>query len=166
MNYTFNDNFSLGGNVYYSPNFLNIGAEGTYASIVGKGSRLEHLVRHQRHRHVRVGRIRPPVAGHLGLVLRHRAFPNGINYADYNTWNIGIGFTYKVFTLDFRYSDTDLSKGDCNAFTSDFSARGNITAPSGTFVTPINPSGVGSNWCGAAGIVKLSADLTAMTNLK
>jgi len=25
---------------------------------------------------------------------------------------------------------------------------------------------VGSNWCGAAGIVKLSADLTAMTNLK
>jgi hypothetical protein len=55
-------------------------------------------------------------------------FPNGINYADYNTWNIGIGFTYKVFTLDFRYSDTDLSKGNCNAFTSDFSARGNITA--------------------------------------
>ena len=47
-------------------------------------------------------------------------FPNGINYADYNTWNIGIGFTYKVFTLDFRYSDTNLSKGDCNAFTSDF----------------------------------------------
>ena len=53
-------------------------------------------------------------------------FPNGINYADYNTWNIGIGFTYKVFTLDFRYSDTNLSKGDCNAFTSDFSARGNV----------------------------------------
>jgi hypothetical protein len=93
-------------------------------------------------------------------------FPNGINYADYNTWNVGIGFTYKVFTLDFRYSDTNLSKGDCNAFTSDFSARGNLAVNQGTFVTPINPSGVGSNWCGAAGIVKLSADLTAMTNLK
>ena len=94
-------------------------------------------------------------------------FPNGINYADYNTWNIGVGFTYKVFTLDFRYSDTNLSKGDCNAFTSDFSARGNINGTNlGTFVTPINPTGVGSNWCGAAGIVKLSADLTAMTNLK
>lgn len=94
------------------------------------------------------------------------AFPNGIKYADYNTWNIGVGFTYKVMTLDLRYSDTDLSKGDCNAFTSDFSARGNITASSGTFVTPINPTGVGSNWCGAAGIAKLSFDLTAMTNLK
>ena len=93
-------------------------------------------------------------------------FPTGIQEPSYNTWNIGIGFTYKVFTLDLRYSDTNLSKGDCNAFTSDFSARGNITASSGTFLTPINPSGVGSNWCGAAGIVKLSADLTAMTNLK
>jgi len=33
-------------------------------------------------------------------------------------------------------------------------------------VTAINPNGFGSNWCGAVGIVKLSADLTAMTNLK
>ena len=45
--------------------------------------------------------------------------PNGIPYADYNTWNVGLGFTWKVFTLDLRYYDTDLSKGDCNAFTSD-----------------------------------------------
>jgi outer membrane protein assembly factor BamA len=87
-------------------------------------------------------------------------FPNGIPYADYNTWNIGIGFTYKVFTLDLRYSDTDLSKGNCNAFTSAFNASGT------TSVTSINPGGAGSNWCGATGIVKLSADLTAMTNLK
>ena len=36
VNYTFNDNFTLGGNVYYTPSFLNSGAEGTYASIVGK----------------------------------------------------------------------------------------------------------------------------------
>ena len=45
--------------------------------------------------------------------------PNGIPYADYNTWNVGFGLTWKVFTLDLRYCDTDLSKGDCNAFTSD-----------------------------------------------
>ena len=63
--------------------------------------------------------------------------PNGIDYADYNTWNVGIGFTWKVFTLDLRYSDTDLSKGDCNAFTSDFDA-----AASGPDVTPINPGGM------------------------
>ena len=81
--------------------------------------------------------------------------------ADYNTWNIGIGFTYKVFTLDLRYSDTDLSKGNCSAFTSDYTAGGTNN------VTPINPLvRVGSNWCGAAGIAKLSVDLTAMSNLK
>ena len=88
------------------------------------------------------------------------AFPNGIKYADYNTWNIGIGFTYKVFTLDLRYSDTDLNKGNCNAFTSAFNGSGT------TNVTAINPTGVGSNWCGTAGIAKLSFDLTAMSNLK
>jgi hypothetical protein len=33
-------------------------------------------------------------------------------------------------------------------------------------VTLINPGGAGSNRCGATGIVKLSADPTAMTNLK
>jgi hypothetical protein len=45
-------------------------------------------------------------------------------------------------------------------FTSDYTAR--LT---GAF-TPTNPGGASSNWCGAAGIAKFSADLTAMTNLK
>ena len=93
-------------------------------------------------------------------------FPNGIPEPSYNTWNIGVGFTYKVFTLDLRYSDTNLSKGNCNALTSDYST----TNVSSGFVTAINPgngtTAFGSNWCGATGIVKLSADLTAMTSLK
>ena len=81
-------------------------------------------------------------------------FVNGIPYKDYNTWNVGLGFTWKVFTLDLRYYDTDLNKGDCNAFTSDFTASGISN------ITTINPSGLGSNWCGAAFVAKLSADLT------
>ena len=89
-------------------------------------------------------------------------FRLGIQEPSYNTWNLGVGFTYKVFTLDLRYSDTNLSKASCNAFTSDYST----TNLNPGFVTAINPGGFGSNWCGAAGIVKLSADLTAMTNLK
>ena len=51
------------------------------------------------------------------------AFPNGISYKSYTTWNVGIGITKSVFTLDFRYYDTDLNQGDCNAFTSDQNAR-------------------------------------------
>jgi hypothetical protein len=67
-------------------------------------------------------------------------FAAGISYSSYDTWNIGIGFTYKVFTLDIRYSDIDLSKGNCNAFTSTFNTSGTNN------VTPINPTGAGSNW--------------------
>ena len=73
---------------------------------------------------------------------------------------MGIGWTWKVFTLDLRYTDTDLSKGDCNAFTSD------NTATQTGFVTNINPGGFGSNWCGARFTARLSADLTVNTNLK
>ncbi len=65
-----------------------------------------------------------------------------------------------MFTLDFRYYDTDLSDGDCNAFTSDHTA-----SLTGAF-TPINPSGAGSNWCSKSFVVKGSFDLTAMANLK
>ncbi len=166
VNYTVNDMFSFGLNEYYSPNFLNTGAWGNYASITGKFTARSSTFGSSGLGMYVSGEFGRQWLGTSDSFYGVPLFPNGIKYADYNTWNVGVGFTYKVFTLDLRYSDTNLSKGDCNAFTSDFAARGNITATSGTSLTPINPSGVGSNWCGAAGIVKLSADLTAMTNLK
>ena len=36
VNVTLNDMFAIGANEYYSPNFLNLGAWGNYASITGK----------------------------------------------------------------------------------------------------------------------------------
>ena len=171
VNYTINDNWQFGLNEYYSPNFLNTGAWGNYTSITGKftapstvfgASGVGMYVSGEFGRqwlgtsdsfYGTTAAFAGP--GYVGLF-----FPNGIKYADYNTWNIGVGFTYKVFTLDLRYSDTNLSKANCNAFTSDYTARFSNS------YSPANPSGVGSNWCGATGIVKLSADLTAMTNLK
>lgn len=173
VNITLNDQFAVGFNEYYSPNFLNIGAWGNYASITGKWTAPSTTFGSSG-----VGMY---ISGEFGRQWLGTSdafygtvvgtafggpFPNGIPEPSYNTWNLGVGFTYKVFTLDVRYSDTNLSKGDCNAFTSDYST----TNFSPNFVTKINPgNGVtafGSNWCGAAGIVKLSADLTAMTNLK
>jgi hypothetical protein len=158
--YTFNDYFALGGNVFYSPNFLNTGADGTYASITGKLTAPSTFFGTSGIGSYISGEFGRQWLGTSDAFYSVTAFPAGIKYADYNTWNVGIGFTYKVFTLDLRYSDTNLSKGDCNAFTSDFRAS------SGGNFTPINPSGVGSNWCGSTFIAKLSADLTAMTNLK
>ncbi len=168
VNYTINDSWSVGLNEWYSPNFLNTGAWGNYSSITGKFTAPSTTFGSSG--------IGMYVSGEFGRQWLGTSdsfygtgfaaagfagpFPNGIKYADYNTWNIGIGFTYKVFTLDLRYSDSDLSKGDCNAFTSDFTASGTSNP------TAINPGGGGSNWCGATFIAKLSADLTAMTNLK
>ena len=152
------DAFALGLNLFYTNSFLHSGANGTYLSGTAKytGPAMPNGIGWY-------------VSGEFGRqflgttdsfygITGAIAGP-GINYVDYNTWNVGVGFTYKVFTLDLRYSDTNLSKGDCNAFTGDFTGTGT------TNVTAINPGGVGSNWCGARFIAKLSADLT-LANLK
>lgn len=158
VTYTWTD-WAFGGNFYYSPNFLNLGADGEYLSGTIKFTAPEKMA---------IGPVGWYVSGEFGhqwLGTSDRFYactiaagcladnPNGIPYKDYNTWNVGIGFTWKVFTLDLRYSDTDLNKGDCNAFTSDPTATGTTNA------TAIN-FGPGSSWCGASFIAKLSADLT------
>jgi uncharacterized protein (TIGR02001 family) len=170
VNITVNDQWQVGFNEYYSPNFLNTGAWGDYASITAKWTAPSTTFGSSGVGMYVSGEFGRQWLGtsdsFYGVVSPLANFAAGIPEPSYNTWNIGVGFTYKVFTLDLRYSDTSLSKSACNAFTSDFST----TNASPAFVTAINPgngaSAYGSNWCGATGIVKLSADLTAMTNLK
>jgi uncharacterized protein (TIGR02001 family) len=153
-----NDQLALGATVFYTPSFLNSGADGTYVSGTAKYTFAGTPF---------IPGLGTYISGEFGRQFLGTSdsfygcpgcvppSPNGINYVDYNTWNIGIGFTAKVFTLDLRYSDTDLSKGDCNAFTSDH------TASQVGFTTAINPApGFGSNWCGSTFIAKFSADLT------
>jgi Bacterial protein of unknown function (Gcw_chp) len=160
LNYTVNDSWQWGLNEYYSPNFLNSGAWGNYASVTAKYTAPGTVFGTSGVGMYVSGEFGRQWLGTSDSFYAVPAFPAGIPYANYNTWNAGIGFTYKVFTLDLRYSDTDLSKGDCSAFTSAFNASGT------TNVTSINPGGTGSNWCGATGIAKLSVDLTAAANLK
>ncbi len=62
-----------------------------------------------------------------------------------------MGFTYKAFTLDLRYYGTNLNSAQCNVFTS---AQNSSFSSGG--VTTQNPGGLGSNWCSAAYIAKLS----------
>ena len=155
--YTWTD-WAFGVNFYWSPNFLNLGADGEYLSGTIKYTAPEKMA---------LGPFGWYVSGEFGhqwlgtsdAFYGNGIFPNGIPEPDYSTWNVGLGFTWKVFTLDLRYSDTDLSKADCNAFTSDPRAP---LSPS--FVTPINQgfgtTAPGSNWCGARFVAKLSADLT------
>ena len=158
--YNFSDAFSFGGSIYYSPSVLNSGADGEFlAGFVkyvfpsvplpsGWGAYVSADVGHWF-----LGTSDNFYGTGPGTV-----FAAGIPYKSYTTWDLGGGLTYKVFTLDFRYYDTDLNKGDCNAFTSDHTATG-------VFNTPINPGLPGSKWCGATFIVKLSVD-TALSALK
>jgi Bacterial protein of unknown function (Gcw_chp) len=157
--YTVNDQISLAGAAYYSPSVLNSGANGTYASGGAKFTAPSAAMPEG------WGLYLSGEAGHWWLGTSDNfyavvGYPNGIPYKSYTTWNVGIGITKSVFSLDFRYYDTDLNKGDCNAFTSDQTARF-----TGDF-TPINPGGFGSNWCGSTFVVSGRFDLTAMANLK
>jgi uncharacterized protein (TIGR02001 family) len=147
--YTVNDNLSLGGQFYYSPNVVGSGAPGEYYAgnitltapstwfASGWGGYAS-------------GDIGYWNLGTSSAFYGVSAFPNGIPYSSYVNWDAGVGITYKAFTLDLRYYDTNLSKGDCNAFTSSQSATGSSN------VTAINPSGLGSNWCSGTFIAKLS----------
>jgi uncharacterized protein (TIGR02001 family) len=164
--YTVNEQVTIGAAVFYSPSVLNSGADGTYVLGNVKFTAPSNMLPSG------IGLYVSAEVGHWFLGTSDSfyctgaggpciaPYPNGIPYTSYTTWNIGFGITKGVFTLDFRYSDTDLSRGDCNAFTSDHTARFD-----GSF-TPINIGGFGSNWCGQAFFVKGSFDLTASANLK
>jgi len=161
--YTLNDQWSYGGNVWYSPSVLNSGADGTF--LAGNltynvpGTFLPMFP----------GGVTASISADVGYwwlgtsdsfygVVNPPGLPNftnGIPYKSYATWDAGLTLNWKKFSLDLRYYDTNLNKGDCNAFTSSQTA----SFPSNAF-TPINPSGASSNWCSSAFVVKFSTALT------
>jgi len=139
VSWTVAEPFVLGANLYYSPNILNTGATGTYLSGTAKYTFPAFA-----------NGLAMYVSGELGRqwLGTTDAFYGSVPLKSYTTWNAGLGFTYKVFTLDLRYSDTTLGKVDCNNFTGDHTAGLNAVGQ------------LESKWCGAAFIAKLSADLT------
>lgn len=142
--YALTDALSVGGNFYYADSYANSGADGYYYS-----GTLKYTF--------------PTLANGIGMYVSGEVgyqevgttdwFFGNARLPDYTTWNVGLGFTYKVFTLDLRYSDTDLNKGDCNAIS------GDNTAWQTGYATQYNAD-YGSKWCGSTFMAKLSVDLT------
>ncbi|HEX4408754.1 MAG TPA: TorF family putative porin [Xanthobacteraceae bacterium] len=156
--YTINDNWAVGFQEWYSPNVVNTGASGWYS--VGNITYTAPTTWFTNG----VGMYVSGDGGYWALGTSDpfygtAAFPGGIKYTSYWNWDAGLGFTWKAFTLDLRYYDTNLNRGDCNAFTSDQTASGTGN------VTAINPGGAGSNWCSATFIAKLSF-ATNLSNIK
>jgi hypothetical protein len=136
--YTLNDNFSFGGAIYYNPNWLNTGAEGWYAYGTAKYTAP-----------AMASGIGVYVSGEVGHYWLGRTdqFYGYYQLPDYTNWSVGIGFTYKVFTLDLRYYDTDLTRANCNGLTGDHTAK-------------VSGGSLVSKWCDATFIAKLSFDAT------
>jgi hypothetical protein len=147
--YALNDIVTPGATVFYSPSWLNSGAYGLFASGTLKVN-LPTLSVFPKD----VGWYLSGEGGYYWFGTTD-AFYGSIKLPDYATWNIGLAFTYKVFTLDLRYHDTNLSKANCNALTGDHTATFNPAS-----ITPINGSGLESKWCGSAFVAKFSSDLT------
>ena len=155
--YTFNDQWAAGVQEYYSPNVSGTGAWGWFSTgnvtftapsswfpaNSGLGGYISADLGYWD-----LGRSNG-FYGTDAVPITSNTF--GVKYTSYTTWDAGFGWTYKAFTLDLRYYDTNLTKSECNAFTSASNSSfstGNITVQ--------NPNGQGSNWCGAAYIAKLS----------
>jgi uncharacterized protein (TIGR02001 family) len=136
--YNVDKQFSYGGQVYWTPSVLNSGAEATYVAGTAKYVLPTILP-------LSIGWF---ISADMGHWFREMTI-----YKSYTDWNVGLAFTWKQFTFDLRYSDTN--QHDCITPRMVDSVLG----------TPINPGHPGSNRCGATFIAKLSVDLTK-DNLK
>ena len=158
--YTLNDNVAWGIQEWYSPSVANLGAWGWYTT--GNLTLTAPTTWFQNG----LGAYASADLGYWALGTSDAfygvpAFPNGVPYTSYWNWDIGVGFTWKVLTLDLRYYDTNLTPAQCNVFTSSQSVSFSLSN-----VTSQNPGGLGTNWCSAAFVAKLSASIDFNTNLK
>jgi hypothetical protein len=169
--YTFNEQWAAGIQEWYSPSVLNSGAHGWYTTgnvtYTAPSGMLPYGIGWYASGDVGYWALGTSdnfycTTGFPGAVgsTCAGAFPGGVPYKSYWTWDLGLGFTYKAFTLDLRYYDTNLTKAECNVFTSDHTA----TFDPGS-VTNLNPGGLASNWCSAAFVAKLSF-ATNLSNIK
>lgn len=138
--------FTVGGNVFYTPDLLNYSetfatggvsadASAVYASLTGKW-------------------VTPWTAGDFGAYISGEFghwwiedkgwIASGLTDPSYTYYNAGLAFTYKAITLDLRYHGTSQGVKDCNSF---------------LLVSPGNAS---SNWCDEAYIVSLKVDSSIM----
>ena len=133
LGYNITDAVSVGANAFYTPSFLDTGANGTYVSATAKWTLPSDFALSGE-----FGRQ------YFGTTDRDHLL-NGKPFAlpDYNYWNAGISYSYKFATLDLRYHDTDLSKNDCAL----------ITGPTGSSSTQ-------SKYCGTAVVGTISFALS------
>lgn len=144
--YAVTDALSIGGAFYYSPDLLNYGKNSQYYEINAKYVLPSNIFAKDWGAYVsgaygwfNIGGGATTFSAGPGNTFGPFSIPG------YETWNIGLGFTYKVFTLDLRYSDTNLSTNGCIQF---WNADPNVSTNVG-------------GWCRGAFAAKLTFDVLA-----
>ena len=102
----------VAGGFAYSPNVSNTGAWSKYAAF-GLGVDLPRNALPQD--------VSASLTGSAGYYWfgNQSAALGGFPLPAYLNWNAGVTLTRKIFNLDLRYYDTNLSKEDCFVFTGD-----------------------------------------------
>ncbi len=131
LGYNITETINVGANAFYSPSFLDTGANGTYVSATAKWTLPNDFALS--------GEFGRQYFGTTDNLHFNTSGKNRYNLPDYNYWNAGVSYSYKFATLDLRYHGTDLSKAEC----------ANITGPTGTSFTQ-------SKYCGAAVVGTIS----------
>jgi uncharacterized protein (TIGR02001 family) len=138
------DSVRVAGGFAYSPNVSNTGAWSWYAAA-GLGYDVPSSLLPQD-----IGVSFTGGAGYSWFGNQSQEL-GGFPLPAYLNWQVGVTFTRKIFNLDLRYYDTNLSKENCFVFTGDPNAR------LGGSVDPItNPEGLTSRWCSATFVAKFS----------
>jgi uncharacterized protein (TIGR02001 family) len=142
-----NEVFRVAGGFAYSPNVSNTGAWSWYAAG-GMGVDVP-----SRFLPADIGVSFTAGAGYSWFGNQSLEL-GGFPLPAYWNWQAGVTFSYKVFNLDLRYYDTNLSKEDCFVLTGDSNAR-----PGGAVNLITNPEGLTSRWCSATFVAKVSFSL-------
>jgi uncharacterized protein (TIGR02001 family) len=138
------ESLRVAGGFAYSPNVSNTGAWSWYAAG-GVGIDIP-----SRLLPADVGVSFTGGAGYSWFGNQSPEF-GGFPLPAYLNWQAGVTFSYKVFNLDLRYYDTNLTKENCFVLTGDLNAR-----PGGAVDLVTNPEGLTSRWCSATFVAKLS----------
>jgi uncharacterized protein (TIGR02001 family) len=119
VGYDFGNGFSIGGNVYWTPDLLHysetfstLGFSNTPSAVYYSGVAAYQFPQ-------KVWDITTKISGEYGYWdIESSGFilAGATANPSYSYWNVGISFAYKELTLDLRYHGTDQSTQDCANF--------------------------------------------------
>lgn len=118
--YTVNDWLTVGANFFYTPSYLNTGANGEYLSgtaKVGLPGPFTAVSLSGEFGHQWLGKVDSVYTNNnFNPLYTYIGYANG-QLPGYNYWNVGLSYSWKFLTLDVRYYGTDLTRSQAYILT-------------------------------------------------